>query len=195
LREIAQQLRSGSTPEAISHLRQLRHDHALDEIQSPRSSKPESSENEHTAMPSELTTRTAIATFFERGEPLFHISTQDECEDLILKVYSSDNVATEADRCEISAIAALGCHYDSRFLPERSKARFIQRTSSNIHNLMSSQALQNMRCFLSLSLCFALEKSTTARSFTCKFCFLICFQFHYQLVDRVRVAYSTYAFT
>jgi hypothetical protein len=146
-------------------------------------------------MPAELTTRAAIATFFDRGEPLFHISTPEECDGLVRKVYSSDSIATEADWCELSAIAALGCQYDGTFLPTASRSRFIQRTSSNLYNMVSAQALQNTKCFASLSLGFALEKSTTARSFTCKFCFVVDFRLQYQLIDRVRFEPGSYAST
>jgi hypothetical protein len=174
-------LRSGSTPEAIPHFQQLSQAHALEENVSPQSPRPNLSTIDYSIMPDELTTRAAIATFFDRGEPLFHISTQEECDDLIRKVYSSENIATEADWCELSAIAALGCQYDGSFLPAATQSCYIQRTSSNLYNMFSAQALQSMRCFVSLSLCFALEKSTTARSFACKFCFVVGFRLHLQM--------------
>jgi hypothetical protein len=191
LEDIVQRLKSCETYEAISLLWQLREDTAGERTDSsddsqhgtvlrdtgslvpfvdrhPLVARQTLLSTGSDTMPTEHTTSLAVQAYFAQGDPIFHVMNKKRCDDLISRVYHSSTTPSPNDICELFAIAAAGCHFQKTQAQDSSMSNFIQHCSVRLFEEPAKNALQKIRCYLGLSLCWDPTRSTISRSLICK---------------------------
>lgn len=118
--------------------------------------------------PSQQTSSLAFECYLTHAEPIFHIAGERRCGDLLKLVFDPESRPTEADTCELSAIAAVGCQFNNIDIPDTSLATYAQYCTRHLLNTLAPESLQGMRCFLGMSLRWQLENLGLARTFVCK---------------------------
>lgn len=119
-------------------------------------------------IPSEQTTSLAIECYLTHAEPIFHIASQIRCVDLLKIVFGPGSLPTEADTCELSAIAAVGCQFNNIDIPVSSLPSYAKICSRSLLESLGSDSLPGMRCFLGLSLRWHMENLALSHTFICK---------------------------
>ncbi|KAL5341877.1 hypothetical protein BJX70DRAFT_395244 [Aspergillus crustosus] len=103
----------------------------------------------YTKFPEERITRSAIIAFFECAATLFYVTTLENAEQLCQRVYHTPNARVE-DICELSALAAIGSHYQVEEIPDEARAVYFHLASSSLNEAIGANRVQGMRIFTCL---------------------------------------------
>lgn len=176
LENIIGSLKCNSFAEAVERVQQLREDMPP----SPRSdasgttepTPPPDSRRHSLAvfdvlyvdLPPEYMTRQAVSSFFSCGSTLFHIISQEACEELISRIYEQAADVTKSDICQVCALAAMGGQYCTDSIPDYAKEKYFQRASLLLQDALEEDALVSMRITICLAVYLILIKSTSART-------------------------------
>ena len=176
LENIIGSLKCNSFAEAVERVQQLREDMPP----SPRSdasgtteSTPPPDSRRHSLavfdvlyvdLPPEYMTRQAVSSFFSCGSTLFHIISQEACEELISRIYEQAADVTKSDICQVCALAAMGGQYCTDSIPDYAKEKYFQRASLLLQDALEEDALVSMRITICLAVYLILIKSTSART-------------------------------
>lgn len=117
--------------------------------------------------PSEQTTLSAVSCFLDHIEPMFHIIDQARSEYLLQSVYHGSN-SSEADVCELCAVAAAGSQYKSDLSQSDTKS-FFYHSYSRLPNLQKDESVQAIKATIGLSLCANLSHLITMSTLICTF--------------------------
>lgn len=115
-------------------------------------------------LPPEYMTRQAVSSFFSCGSTLFHIISQEACEELISRIYEQAADMTKSDICQVCALAAMGGQYCTDSIPDYAKEKYFQRASLLLQDALEEDALVSMRITICLAVYLILIKSTSART-------------------------------
>ena len=176
LENIIGSLKCNSFAEAVERVQQLREDMPP----SPRSDAsgtteppPPPDSRRHSLavfdvlyvdLPPEYMTRQAVSSFFSCGSTLFHIISQEACEELISRIYEQAADVTKSDICQVCALAAMGGQYCTDSIPDYAKEKYFQRASLLLQDALEEDALVSMRITICLAVYLILIKSTSART-------------------------------
>ncbi|KAL4902117.1 hypothetical protein BDW74DRAFT_67162 [Aspergillus multicolor] len=118
--------------------------------------------NRRDKLPDKRLTRYALYAFFQCAATIFYVTTEEQSTRLMERVYHSDD-ANMGDVCELSALAAIGSHYNINEVPDEARAAFFFLASTSLHEAMQSDYFQGMRIFICLCMSCVMDKSSNAR--------------------------------
>ncbi|KAI9376312.1 hypothetical protein BJX61DRAFT_419542 [Aspergillus egyptiacus] len=118
--------------------------------------------NRRDELPEERLTRKAVDEFFCCVATLFYVINPTEADQLIKKVYHS-NEATVQDVCELAALAAFGSHYNVEEIPIEARASYFFIASTSLNEAIQANYIQGMRIFICLCMSCVMDKSSSAR--------------------------------
>ena len=170
LENIIGSLKCNSFAEAVERVQQLRED-MPPELQNQPPPPPDSRRHSlavfdvlYVDLPPEYMTRQAVSSFFSCGSTLFHIISQEACEELISRIYEQAADVTKSDICQVCALAAMGGQYCTDSIPDYAKEKYFQRASLLLQDALEEDALVSMRITICLAVYLILIKSTSART-------------------------------
>ncbi|KAI9729185.1 MAG: hypothetical protein M1834_007092 [Cirrosporium novae-zelandiae] len=114
-------------------------------------------------LPPEFFARSALTSFFRCGAVFFYVMSEEDALELVERVYHSPTEAEASDICELCAIAAIGCQYDSDDIPTKFRDQFFRNASLLLDEVIEKDDMQSMRVFICLSMFSIMEKKTKAR--------------------------------
>ncbi|KAJ1715637.1 hypothetical protein NYO67_2139 [Aspergillus flavus] len=118
--------------------------------------------NRRDKLPEEQFSRRALDAFFQCAATLFYVTTPENTEKLLQRVYHSDH-ASIPDICELSALASIGSHYKKDLIPDEAKAAYLYLASTGLQETIGADHIQGMRIFICLSMSCIMDKSSSAR--------------------------------
>jgi len=133
----------------------------------PNSADPMFAYHISESFPPEQTTITAVDLFILYVEPIFYIANRVRCDNLIKYIYYREDPATQANICELFAIAAIGYQYfnDELSILSSMISRYQHHCYHRLPNILGTYTLPAIRVFTGLLLSVNIDRFTAIRSF------------------------------
>ncbi|GMF69848.1 unnamed protein product [Aspergillus oryzae] len=113
-------------------------------------------------IPTEAFTRIAATAFFSGVASLFYVILPEDCDRLIHRLYQEETDIERCEVCELSAIAAVGCRYDSAEIPNEYIDKFWEQSLLLVYDAIDEADLRALRILICMGMYLILDKSMSA---------------------------------